>query len=820
MEANLASGLTAIAVLSGRDDSLPRAYEILMRSLDDMDDTDAYIGAARLVEAMGAKATRTGDIEGYDEALQPHARRLDVLARRPLRCVVARARLIRATHLAALSARALERRPAGPRRAPAPGGAGRPAQGVLEHSSPRGTVHALARLKFASLVDRAGGDLDAAIALCRASLRRLRLRSRLQRDFGRLVLCDLLIDRAPSATRRGRAAILARPCGCAAGCSAARRAAPRRCAASRAAAGRAQRRRGQDRPGVPPRVRRAVAACRAAAPPTSPPSGRRGPTGRRDADEAAEAHWCWIRAVADDARRRPLRAEKERRLAQFARPGGARPANVLDRRRPHARRGRGLRPRPRDAADRAHGARPRRPHRAPRRRGPRRARRALARGARGRSPEADRAGFADGWRRASGRRSSAVGASSAASRRSDQVALAELEQLAARDQPHPRIRGRRRAGRLRRPARRRRRGSARLRQRDRRGRERGRRHRCAEPAGRLAASRDDGELAAAGSRDCATAGDAGATERPAGRSCCRGCGSSCEPVAAQIAPGSLVTLVPLGALALLPLHAAALAPDAEGVWHDRDRGARLPLRAERARARPCAGAGMRARRRAAARPHRRRARRARRGDRCARAGTSRRRSPRVRHGRTDRPTPASRPPSCSAMDTLRHLALRVPRGPPARPTRSRAASCSPTAAHAADDLRPAAAAGRLAVLSACRTAAPDERPARRGRELPERAAAGGRRRRRVRPVGGRRSRGDAARPALLRRARATRIAAAGRWRAPRPGCAARPTRRSTRAPGGPPAGARGDPQRTSRHGGSAASSLHPITWAPLSYTGA
>ena len=45
--------------------------------------------------------------------------------------------------------------------------------------------------------------------------------------------------------------------------------------------------------------------------------------GRRHGDDAAEAHWCWIRAVADDARRRPLRAEKERRLSQFL--GLARP---------------------------------------------------------------------------------------------------------------------------------------------------------------------------------------------------------------------------------------------------------------------------------------------------------------------------------------------------------------------------------------------------------------------------------------------------------------------------------------------------------------
>ena len=41
-----------------------------MQSLDDMDPMDAYVSVARLVDAMGAKATRTGDLEGYEEALR------------------------------------------------------------------------------------------------------------------------------------------------------------------------------------------------------------------------------------------------------------------------------------------------------------------------------------------------------------------------------------------------------------------------------------------------------------------------------------------------------------------------------------------------------------------------------------------------------------------------------------------------------------------------------------------------------------------------------------------------------------------------------
>jgi CHAT domain-containing protein len=45
-----------------------------------------------------------------------------------------------------------------------------------------------------------------------------------------------------------------------------------------------------------------------------------------------------------------------------------------------------------------------------------------------------------------------------------------------------------------------------------------------------------------------------------------------EPVAAHVAAGSLVTLVPLGALSLLPLHVAGATPDKGGIWHDQSGG--------------------------------------------------------------------------------------------------------------------------------------------------------------------------------------------------------------------------------------------------------
>ena len=98
--------------------------------------------------------------------------------------------------------------------------------------------------------------------------------------------------------------------------------------------------------------------------------------GRGDAVEAAQAHWSWVRAVADDARRRPLRAEKERRLAHVAGLAACAGERLI------------AAGRTRDAAvafdlgratlltermERDRDA----PHRAPRRRRPRRARRAL-----------------------------------------------------------------------------------------------------------------------------------------------------------------------------------------------------------------------------------------------------------------------------------------------------------------------------------------------------------------------------------------------------------------------------------------------------------
>ncbi len=316
VQVNIAGGLAVLASHSDRDDALPSAYEILAHALRSVEPKEGplevYIAAARLSEAMAVKATRTGDLEGYEESLQLMLDAASVTAQ-IAPGVLPRALLIHGTHLAALSARAA-----------ADGQRGRAArlraeaiddlQRAIDRSSPRRTVHALAQLELAALVDRANGDLDAAVDHCRVALRRLRLRSRHHRCFARLVLCDLLAARAAGAARAP--ASTARDLAEAARlCRGLHRDTARRVEAARrlpvllwrGGAG----------------VDEVARAYRDAFAELSLMSGSG--AGEIAAEwagwaptrvEAAEAHWCWVRAVADDIRRRPLRVEKERRLAQ------------------------------------------------------------------------------------------------------------------------------------------------------------------------------------------------------------------------------------------------------------------------------------------------------------------------------------------------------------------------------------------------------------------------------------------------------------------------------------------------------------------------
>jgi len=566
VQANLASGLAARTLGSGRYDELPRAYEILAASFDDMEPLDAYVGAARLAEAMAAKLNRTGDLDGYEDTLQLM---LDAagFSAHGLPCVIARAQLIRATHLVRLSKRDDD-----------DGRPGRAARllndalddlhGALERSSPRGTLHALARVKFASLVDPSSGDLDAAIDLCRGALRRLWLGNRLQRYLGRLVLCDLLVDRArqdPGHARRDLAEAL-RLC----------RGLQRHDACRAQAASRMPtilRLRGGGDRAVNGAYRRAfdelsklsggdagdlAAEWAAWAAASATPS------------DAAEAHWCWARAVADDARRRPLRAEKERRLAQFLDLAGRAGEALI------------AAGRARDAAVALDLGRAmlltERMHRD-------------LDGIAERLVSAGRQDLADRWEQVREQISQADRAAFATRRAAqptllvrgrpfqqrftsgDHVALAEREQLlreiavvpGCEDVDAPADYDDLRAAATEGPI----------------------VYLVATDAGAHAVIvtdahepetvslpltgaelelRVDRLTAARDSSDVGQVTDALAETLP------RLWDAVMGPVVARLAPGSLVTVVPLGRLSLLPLHAACMAPDDDGVWRDRSRG--------------------------------------------------------------------------------------------------------------------------------------------------------------------------------------------------------------------------------------------------------
>lgn len=567
VEANLASGLAAVALLSGGDDGLPRAYELLAGALDEQHPMDTYLGAARLVEAMRAKARRTGDIEGYEEALRLMLDAASMFGG-VLRCVMARARLIHATHLAELAELA--------RAYGEPGRAARVRReaiddllAVFERSVPLGAVRPSAQILFAALVDRTDSELDAAIALCRVALRRLRGPVRLERDFGRLVLCDLLVERAQLERSRARRDVAE---------------ALRLC--------RRLERRASGRPDAVRRLPRLLRlagrqdadvdrAYRAAFEELSELSGGAAAdlaaewaewaAASASPEVAGEAHWQWIRAVADDARRRPLRAEKERRLARALGLATQAGTSLV------------AAGRPRDAAvafdlgramlltermDRARDGVEERLVDA--------GREDLAerlRATRERMAEADRATFSArrvpantmliGGRRFQQRFTS-----------TEHVALAEHEQLlreiagvpGCEDVDAPPTYDDLRAAAKEGPI----------------------VYLSATALGTgalivtadgeprvLSLSPTDGDLDARARRlIAATGGGAAADELTSLVPWLWE--SVMEPVAACLPAGSLVTLIPLGALSLLPLHVAGAAPDDDGVWHDR--GSQLVFR--------------------------------------------------------------------------------------------------------------------------------------------------------------------------------------------------------------------------------------------------
>jgi CHAT domain-containing protein len=161
---------------------------------------------------------------------------------------------------------------------------------------------------------QADGDLDWAIELCRDGLRRLRHRSYQERHFGYIVLVDLLVARWATDRPQGQRALAEATDLC--------RSLTRRRATRAQALGRLPvllRMGGADRSEIARTYRAAFdehsrmaddAAVEIAA------EWSAWAIEDATADEVAEAHWRWLRAVAADVRRRTMRAHKEQRMSR------------------------------------------------------------------------------------------------------------------------------------------------------------------------------------------------------------------------------------------------------------------------------------------------------------------------------------------------------------------------------------------------------------------------------------------------------------------------------------------------------------------------
>jgi len=196
VELNLVGALVA-ASLGDRENHLPEAYEILQRSLNSRPPAWTFVSAMHFVDAMGVKAQRSGDLDGYEGALQllldaatnasaelPDAPGMALSARASslvqlMGLAASEGDSERVQHLYSEAVADLER--------------------ALEMSRRGSSLHAqhtiaLARILGLHTID---ADLDGAVKSCRRALRRLRvLGDYRQRAEGYLTLADLLALRA------------------------------------------------------------------------------------------------------------------------------------------------------------------------------------------------------------------------------------------------------------------------------------------------------------------------------------------------------------------------------------------------------------------------------------------------------------------------------------------------------------------------------------------------------------------------------------------------------------------------------------------------
>jgi tetratricopeptide (TPR) repeat protein len=192
-ELNLAGALIALSARADQDDVLQEAVAILDDAISSSPAPLSFEAAAQLVEAMRVKEERTGDDVGYDRALELLAEAAE-RASVDLPDAVGRALAARAERYARLAAREDRSEEAERLHALAVAEQQRAVAATPDEvDSHAGRTAALARLAASYPLDE---DLDAAIRMCRSALRGLRSSHDPERAATMLTLADLLELRA------------------------------------------------------------------------------------------------------------------------------------------------------------------------------------------------------------------------------------------------------------------------------------------------------------------------------------------------------------------------------------------------------------------------------------------------------------------------------------------------------------------------------------------------------------------------------------------------------------------------------------------------
>ena len=201
----LASALADRAILVDRYDDLPEAERIVARWTE-IGNARGLVGAAMsLAPALVVRTRATGDVDGLEDGLAVVAQ---TIARVPSMLPVAQRVLLvwRARGLLELRSHAEDAGDTA-RMLPLLAAAIDDLERALALTAPGSTDRGDLRIELASIIwaHPAGDGLDAAIERCRSAVRSLRLRPSRARDAGCLVLAELLAERALAKPDRARA---------------------------------------------------------------------------------------------------------------------------------------------------------------------------------------------------------------------------------------------------------------------------------------------------------------------------------------------------------------------------------------------------------------------------------------------------------------------------------------------------------------------------------------------------------------------------------------------------------------------------------------